>query len=202
MRTCLALALAMGALAASSADATLVTPYTSQSSWASAATGVIETIDFDDGLLPSSFSGGYVGLPTATPDFIPTSSPNVFQPTDTIPIVGTVLVTFAQPVNAVGAFFLDVETGFASTGFDFEGDGTLEVAFGGDQGDDSIAFLGFTTDMPLTTVTISFGQAGTPADGVAMDDFQFATIPEPSAFLFGLLVTTVTAVPTLLRRQR
>ncbi|MEO1999820.1 MAG: PEP-CTERM sorting domain-containing protein [Planctomycetaceae bacterium] len=165
-----------------SVDAAIINEFTSEASWTSAAVssgGTVTLYDFEDGIVPSEFSTGYAGPPTAT-DYMPVSGANVFQPTTIVPNAGVVTVNFAQPVNAVGGFFLDVESGFAATGFDFDGDGNLEVAFTSSQGDDSVAFLGFTTDMPITSLRLSLGQVGPIADGVAVDNFQFSTVPEPS----------------------
>jgi hypothetical protein len=90
-------------------------------------------------------------------------------------------------VNAIGGFFIDVESEFATTGFDIGSNGSIEVAFTAPQANTSQEFLGFTTDMPLTSLTLSLGSA---TDGVALDDFQFNVVPEPSTLLllgFGLV---------------
>ena len=176
------------AVIANSVSATTITPFTDQALWQAATSGAVSVFDFEDGLLPSEFSVGVVG-PNLPSSFPPTSGVNNYIVQGPQSYAGTLDVTFGQPVNAVGAFFLDVESAFAITGFDLDLDNIVDVAFSANQGNASQSFLGFTTDMPLTSVRVVLGDAvnvpGT--DGVGMDDFQFAAVPtgvpEPTTLL-------------------
>ena len=201
-------AAALITLTAIPGQAATITPFeNNQAAWQLAA-GTTSAIDFE------AFSGTlvtgdeFIGNPGSpafslqsgssmfsgdgVTDFIPTSGINMLYPINSAgQIIGEIRVTFSSAVSALSAFFMDVEVAFAVTGFDLGGDGTIDVAFSGNQGDDSQSFLGFTTDMAVTVIDIHFGDTGQIPDGVAIDDLSYAlaptAMPEPGTLaLFGL----------------
>ncbi|MHC4696760.1 MAG: hypothetical protein ACYTFA_08470 [Planctomycetota bacterium] len=110
-------------------------------------------------------------------DFIPVSGENVFSPRfpGGYGPQGIVTITFDRPMHAIGAWFLDVEGDFQTTGFRFSGSGgcgPLDAAFSADQGDDSRSFLGLVSDTAFTSVQIHMS-SGYIGDGVGIDDLMF-----------------------------
>lgn len=117
-----------------------------------------------------------VGDPTNGQQLVPgTSGINTFFTDCEGDCNGEVVeVSFAQPVNAFGAFFIDVEGGFASTGFTLsEIAANPDIAFTRRQGDGTQRFLGFTSEVSFTRVYIHFSTGGI-RDGVLMDDVMYA----------------------------
>ncbi len=143
------------------------------------------------------FSGGL-----APTQLTPSSGVNVFGPADTGSIEGVIRVSFDSPVTAVGAFFFDVEVDFALTGFStIAGAAVPEVAFSSFQGQAVQSFLGFVTDSPVSFVDIHFATLPN-ADGTAIDDLRYSTVPEPSTAILlalGLLGLSVQRRPRRIR---
>lgn len=155
------------------------------------------TTDFSGFPGSPSFDSGFIGNPdNPNPgvanffggDFFATSPENVLSPELQSSPNGTVTVSFDTPVTSVGAFFLDVEGGFTNTGFDIDGNGTVDIGFTSNQGDESQSFLGFILmpgDAPLSEVGIVLG-TGT-GDGIGLDDLSYSVVPEPASLaIFGL----------------
>ena len=129
----------------------------------------------------------YVGDPTSQLDA--PSLPNMMGPTCDSSCEGIVTVTFAQPVTAAGALFLDVEADYATTGYSLTPNSPFpEFAFNSSQGQASVAFLGIVSDQPFTSVDIHFS-TGPNIDGVLIDDLQYALasgVPVPLLSPLGL----------------
>ncbi|MEM1011862.1 MAG: PEP-CTERM sorting domain-containing protein [Planctomycetota bacterium] len=109
------------------------------------------------------------------------------------PSVRTVVLTFDDPISALGADFVSPGSG---SGLAFEVGGvtaldTTPLGFGS-------GFAGFTSDTPFTEVTLTFGTGTSAAEVFSFDDLAFGTlIPEPTSLaLFGM------AGPVGLRRRR
>lgn len=197
------------------ASATVVTFETDFTAW-NAATGTTHLIDFESfsGVVTGNEFSSNPGSPIFTLQSSPLSNPEMFsgddQPEfDTIsgrnvlyprtggtsasPTgIGEIRITFSTPVLALGAFFTDVESAFAVTGFDLGGDDSLDVVFSSAPGDNQERFLGFTTDTAVSVVDIHFGNS---SDGTAIDDLQYelsasnndSEVPEPGALaVFGI----------------
>ena len=174
----------------------------------------VTTIRFDDITVPEGTytaiaSDRYVGLPqgptltaggesnaglfidngTVLPDFTPVSGDNVFMPRPWPNVWGYLTVDFATPVRAVGAYFIDVEAGYGTTGIDIGGDATFEAAFSGNQGHASKKFLGIVSDTPFSSVMIrmNWPNSPPPANGIAIDDLQYSPVPVPGAVLLGAM---------------
>ena len=188
--------------------------YTDQASWEAAISAPINTINWDDVVVPDStyttivgnHYSGMVGspmlsIPAGSPQltglnvinpgpggpaalgdhFFPVSGENVFADTPPSP-EGVLTISFDTPMYALGAWFLDVEQDYASSGI--EVGGTL-YAFGSDQGDKSQSFLGLVSANPFTTVNIHMSSAP-GGNGVGIDDVMYA-VPVPGAVLLGIL---------------
>lgn len=137
----------------------------------------------------TSHFGGALTPSSGTQYYLPALSPSTGNG-----ITGVVRLTFDQPMVAVSSWFLDVGNGFASTGFDIDLDGVIDVAFS-ESLNDTNGFLGFTLGEGegITAVDIFLNAAATEgvtngiADGIAADDVSYApaaeVIPEPSTYL-------------------
>jgi len=186
-----------------------VTVYTNQATWAGTLSAPINTINWDDVVLAngsSSLIAGdrYAGMPGSPmlsvdassglyvidpgpswyeEDFIPRSGENVFAP-DNYPASpqGVLTISFGKPMSALGAWFLDVEQDFDSTGIAL--DGTL-YAFGSNQGDNSQSFLGIVSSTPFMTASLYMSN-DPGGNGVGIDDVMYA-VPVPGAVLLGVL---------------
>jgi len=187
--------------------------YTDFTSWAAAA-GAPVTLDFEtpdaSGGNVALNGNEYAGLP-GTPElaFTPTPGANSddslqvgegrleVQPSSGDQLLfpglfeqgvagngGILTFTADDSLSAVAAVFSDVEQGRSTTGFDLNGDGTIDVVFGDTypaSGDGERLFLGFVTDEPVAAVDVHINSANPPpgagADGVGLDDLSFSTSP-------------------------
>jgi hypothetical protein len=199
-------------LAAGSASAAVVTFENNQAGWNAAVTTTTNTINWDDvaladGTSTTILSTHYSGLPGSPTlavdasstlsvldpspsyfgtDFFPVSGENVFAPDDDPPPFspeGILTISWTTPAYALGAWFLDVEGDFASTGI--EVGGTL-YAFSANQGDNSQRFLGIVSTIPFTSALIHMSSAAN-GNGVGIDDTTYALLPIPGAVLIGML---------------
>jgi hypothetical protein len=133
-------------------------------------------------------NGVYVGNPASNQIPVPPSPPNMLSPSSCSPSCeGVVRLTFATPMRAVGAIFVDVENEFALTGYSLAlGAATPSIHFSSEPGDLSFKFLGFVSDTPFTAVDIHF-TTGPSIDGALLDNLVYAPVPEPvSTALFGV----------------
>jgi len=190
-------------IVAGSANAAM---YTDQANWAAALSAPINTINWDDVVVPTYYttisgnrysgmfgspmlsvdagSSLYVVKPAAgalATDFFPVSGENVFSP-DLYTPQGILTISFGTPMYALGAWFLDVESDYAGTGI--EVGGTL-YAFSSNQGDNSKSFLGIVSSTSFTTANIHMA-TGPASNGVGIDDVMYA-VPVPGAVLLGIL---------------
>ena len=187
--------------------------YTDYAAWTAAvASGAISTLGFDD---QSIAVGGFYTLngneysylpytptlsliagegltiwnPGAHPEVQAVSLDNVLYPQGSLGPSGTpmaiVRFAFAAPVNAVGAWFNDVEGGFGTTGFDLNLDGTVDVAFASGFPDGTLSFLGLLTDNATTAFDLYLGE--TPIDGVGIDDLAYGRVAVPDTGSVGSL---------------
>jgi hypothetical protein len=199
---------ALLAAGVANADITKYTNATSWGT-AAAGMGSVNTINWDDVDVPAgsavAISGSryssMLGSPVLSVDagsvlkvadpasdgslfqmnFIPVSGENLFTPDGYVSgPTGILTVSFGLPAYALGAYFLDVETGYADTGIKV---GSTPYAFTASQGNASQSFLGITSDVPFMTAQIYMGNSG---DGVTIDDMKYV-VPVPSAVLIGLL---------------
>jgi hypothetical protein len=185
-----------------------ITTYTgagSQASWEAALSGPEYTINWDDvGVTSGTIIAGdryagmpagptlsvdgssqlYVGSPSAGffgGDFVPVSGSDVFAPDNSGSPKGVLTINFDQPVYALGAWFLDVEGDYATTGIKI---GDTLYAFGGSQGDNSQSFLGIISDTSFKTAEIYMAM-GSTSDGVGIDNVMYA-VPLPASFVLGV----------------
>jgi hypothetical protein len=210
-RTILAL-LGCALLAApSTAD---VTVYTDQASWAAALGNPINTINWDDVVVPDSSSttiagnhySALFGSPTLS---IPPGSPqlsglNVINPgpagpaalgSHFFPVSGDNVFS-DMPPSPEGVLTISFGTPMAALGawfLDVESDhassgievgGTL-YAFASSQGDKSQSFLGIISTTPFTAGNIHMSSAP-GGNGVGIDDVMYS-VPVPGAILLGML---------------
>ena len=196
---------AIVSVVAGSADAGL-TVYTDQGTWSAGLSAPINTINWDDVVVPvysttiagDHYSGMfgspmlsvdaastlYVVKPAAGPlgpDFYPVSGENVFTP-DLLNPQGVLTISFAKPMYAVGVWFLDVEHDYDSTGIEVGG---ALYAFSSNQGDDSQSFLGIVSSNPFTSANIHMS-SDPGGNGVGIDDVMYA-VPVPGAVLLGMI---------------
>ncbi len=143
------------------------------------------SIDASSGLYVMDPSTGEFAV-----DYFPVSYDNVFSPDPAGSPEGVLTISFGEPVYALGAWFLDVEYDYDSTGI--EVDGTLS-AFGSDQGDDSASFLGIVSTIPFTSANIHMS-SDPGGNGVGIDDTMYAVVPVPGAVLLGMLGLSVAGV--------
>jgi hypothetical protein len=133
-------------------------------------------------------NGVYVGNPAFNQIPVPPSGLNMLSPSScSRACEGVIRVTFASPMRAIGAIFVDVENEFALTGYSLTlGAATPQIAFTSAPGDLSFKFLGFVSDTPFTAVEIHF-TTGPSIDGALLDNLVYAPVPEPTSYaLFGL----------------
>ena len=120
-------------------------------------------------------------------DFFPVSGANVFAPDGwpepSVGPEGILTITFSSPVYALGAWFLDVEDDYRSTGIEV---GETLYAFEQNQGDNSQSFLGIISSTPFTTAMIHMSSAP-GGDGVGIDNMMYALVPTPVAVVLGML---------------
>ncbi len=120
--------------------------------------------------------GMFVGNPSGENQIIsPVSGINSFFMGCDPVCEGIVRVDFSAPINAFGAFFVDVEADFATTGFSLSDTLLPEVAFSSQQGQNAQSHLGFTSDFPFSAVYIHFS-TGPTDDGAAMDDMSYVVV--------------------------
>jgi hypothetical protein len=159
--------------------------------------GVTNTVDFESIMVPGTIvaitGNEFPGITlTATvgqlavavdslhnpPNFPAVSGVNVFV--GHIPGVwlGVTRIVFDNPTRAVGAWFMDVESSYASTGFDLAGNPAPAYHFSGDQGNTSQAFFGIVSDTEFDFVDLHTPSAG--FDAIAIDDLMFESmLPVP-----------------------
>jgi hypothetical protein len=123
---------------------------------------------------------------------------------DDVSIEGILKITFSEPVNAIGATFVDAEADFATTGFSLTiGAAVPDVAFSSDQGNASFSFLGLISSTPFTNVEIHFASR-TGFDGALLDDLVYSLAsgtPGSTIFQDGFETTSAfKAVPFLRKR--
>lgn len=205
--------LGMCCILAGSASAGLMV-YTNQASWASALSAPINTINWDDVVVPdSSYTtitgdhySGMFGSPTLS---IPAGSPqlsglNIINPGPDgpaslgdhfFPVSGD-NVFGDTPPSPEGILMISFSTPISALGvwfLDVEGDydatgieigGTL-YAFDSDQGNQSQSFLGIISTAPFTTANIHMS-SDLGGNGVGIDDVMYA-VPVPGAVVLGML---------------
>lgn len=164
--------------------------------WSNLAESQVGTIDFESITAPSpvevfgnEFEGLYlspnfvlvdggnmfVGNPSTGQTLTPTSGENMFFPTCNPACEGIIRITFDQNIRAFGAFFIDVEADFATTGFSTNiGSSSPGIAFSSSQGQNSQSFLGFISNTPFDSVDIHFA-TGANIDGTLIDDATYFT---------------------------
>ncbi|MGB0715830.1 MAG: hypothetical protein ACPGXK_08125 [Phycisphaerae bacterium] len=127
----------------------------------------------------------------------PPSPPNMFAPECDPSCEGVIRVSFAQPLTAIGAVFVDVEGDFESTGLSLTLDAALpDIPFSSDQGQGSFSFLGITSDTPFFEVDIHFATAP-GSDGVLIDDLSYSLPPPiPTTSEWGLVVMFIGMLTT------
>lgn len=114
--------------------------------------------------------------------FIPWSGANVFS--DYVPSPeGILTMTFSTRVYGIGAWFLDVEEDYDSSGIEVDG---VLYSFGQSQGDQSQSFLGITSLTGFTSVKIHMS-SDPGGNGVGIDDLNYALVPVPAAVVIGML---------------
>ena len=131
-------------------------------------------LDGEPRLTQTEGTGMFVGNPSDGNQIIsPVSGINTFFMGCDPNCEGVVRVDFSSPVNSFGAYFVDVEADFGSTGFSlFENAIVPEFAFSEAQGQNAQSHLGFTRSIPFSTVFIHFS-TGSTNDGAAMDDMSY-----------------------------
>jgi hypothetical protein len=164
---------------------------------AAAPIGVTSTVDFESVVVPGTIvtiaGNEFPGITlTATvgqlavavdslhnpPNFPAVSGINVFV--GHIPGVwlGVTRIVFDMPTRAVGAWFIDVEPSYASTGFDLAGNPAPTYSFSGDQGNRSQVFFGIVSDTEFNFVDLHTPSSG--FDAIAIDDLMFVLmLPVP-----------------------
>ena len=102
---------------------------------------------------------------------------------------GTLVFTFATPVQFFGAYLSGVQTAFFADTITFS-DGTSQTIFVPGTGTSStvgeLAFVGFTdAGKSISSITITAGLPGTGQDAIGVDDVRYqsaaATAPEPGS---------------------
>jgi len=121
---------------------------------------------------------------------------------------GTLTFTFANPIQAFGAYFSGIQTVFFSDTITFS-DGSSEQIFipgaGTSSSAGALSFVGFTdVGKSITSVTLNAGSLSTGADFIGVDDVLFQTVPttpvpEPGAIV---LLLTICVLLALGVRQR
>ena len=125
--------------------------------------------------------GLFVGNPSTGQALTPRSGTNMLFPECNPACEGTVRLTFDQAITNFGAFFIDVEADFATTGFSFNLASKPELAFSSFQGQNALSFLGFISDTPFDSIDIHF-TTGPNIDGTLIDDVVYAApVPIPAA---------------------
>lgn len=109
------------------------------------------------------------------------------------PVGGTVTFSFANGINALGAFLTDTQENFPGPITVTFNDGsaqTLSVTKNGETG--GVLFFGFVSDgLPITSVSFHTGATNGEGAGTrdlwGIDDLRFHSVPEPTAIaLLGL----------------
>lgn len=175
--------------------------------WSNAVNQTINTVDFESVPGTKRINGDEFASLTASPNFTvirgtsmfvgnpitgqnltPVSGKNMLYPRCLLSCEGVIRVDFDQPLVGFGAFFIDVERDFATTGFSLDPDVSKgpQIAFEAPQGQNQHSFLGFTANQPFTSVDIYFA-TGRNIDGVLIDNLVYATelstsaVPVPAA---------------------
>jgi len=130
----------------------------------------------DFGVTDAPPPGGSGVGPTAGSKFLYAAYPTSAAPS------GTVGFLFDTPISAFGTDIKDLELANLTYNTDSGANGT--AAFAGADG--NVQFFGILSNVPFTS--IGFTEPGvTTGDGVVFDRTVFASTPEPSAALFGLI---------------
>ena len=158
-----------------------------------------------------SGTGMYVGNPDNAgsaffgQDFFATSGANVLA-TKTMAgpgsPTGKLEITFTSPIDALGAFFLDVEGDHAYTGIQII-DGVTDpfFSFSSNQGDNSSSFFGvISTD--LFSKAVIHMNSSNGGNGVGIDDLEYGVVPLPSAAWLGLGLLGGLGVIRRIRRRK
>jgi len=140
-------------------------------------------VSYDDSDAVSAF--GVTDAPPAGGSGIGPTSGSKFlyaaYPTSAAPS-GTVGFLFDTPISAFGTDIKDLENANLTYNTSSGANGT--AAFAGADG--NVQFFGILSNVPFTS--IGFTEPGvTTGDGVVFDQTVFASTPEPSAALFGLI---------------
>jgi len=170
--------------------------------WSSLAGTSINTIDFES--IPAStpveitgnefsnlalnpvFSlvdggGIFVGNPSTGQNLTPTSGNNMLFPECNPSCEGIIKVEFAQAITSFGAFFIDVEADYLTTGFSLNlGNAVPEISFSSLQGQNAQSFLGFISDTSFNSIDIHF-TTGPNIDGTLIDDMVYSAAQAPTA---------------------
>ena len=194
---------AFGVVGASGSARAVVTEYTVEATWATAASGVVRVINFDDAVLAqgaslamaanryaalagapnfvgvASFAGSGAPLlycPSAadvTAGVVPTSGQNLLQLSALTIRNGIVRITFNQPVVGVSGKFIDVETANAGNATGFRIAGAL-AALNSTGASGAAKFFGVVSTVPFTTVDLELTPTTDPnLDGLAFDDLKW-----------------------------
>ena len=163
--------------------------------WADTVDGMISTIDFESvsASLPVEIVGDefnsqpagpvfsaedgtaiFIGNPSSetNQELTPVSGLNMLFPTCDPSCEGVIRVDFENPVTAFGAFFIDVEDDFISTGFSLSSSDESDISFTSSLGQNIQGFLGFIATTAFNTVFIHFA-TGPNIDGVVLDDISY-----------------------------
>jgi hypothetical protein len=128
---------------------------------------------------------------------VPVSGSNVLQLTSAAVRNGIMEISFAEPVSAIGGFFIDLELtpSLATTGIWLDG---VLYDYAGALGNGTQHFIGIVSDTPFTVARIHLASGITPpGDGLGLDNLQYVTwIPAPGS----LAVLGIAAIPTRRRR--
>jgi hypothetical protein len=203
---------ALASVVFSTASHAITTTYTTESSFLAALPGAASTLDFDSTASGTIInSGDSVGGITFTysigpppinmavvSDFETTSGTNYLGLDDpgnfNLFIAGdTFSLSFANPVNALGMYFVSGDPLFANdielvtaSGSAFNSD-TVDVSFG----DGGLAYyIGLISDTQFSSASIQFDPSAEGAFLYSVDDITTAVVPIPGAiwlFISGLL---------------
>lgn len=185
-----------GLLVTFSANSEVVVFENDQAGWSAMTGSSINVIDFESVASPSpqelagdEFSalplsptfklvdggGMFVGNPGTGQTLTPTSGVNMLFPECNPACEGVIRVSFDQEIKSFGAFFIDVETDFATSGFALVANSDVpEFSFSSFQGQNAQSFLGIVADVGFSSVDIHF-TTGSGFDGALIDDLSYAT---------------------------
>jgi hypothetical protein len=191
--------------------------------WSDISGSALSTIDFESIAAPSPVEisgnefaglplspnftlvdggGIFVGNPASGQVLTPTSGDNTLFPECNTSCEGIIRVTFDQDITSFGAFFIDVEADFSSTGFSLVLGNTFpEIAFSSFQGQNAQSFLGFISDTPFDSVDIHF-TTGPNIDGTLIDDLSYSASPVPIPAASWLFISGMASLLGLSLRKK